>query len=80
MSDSPTSLVLSVDELRQLTGGYRRVADQLRELHARGFARARVVNGSLILERAHYEAVCAGRVEPSRPKVRAPVVRSSAAA
>jgi hypothetical protein len=51
---------LSRDELRSLTG-YRRPAEQLIELHKRGFHRAyRNAAGRLILERAHYEAVCRG--------------------
>ena len=51
---------LSRDELRSLTG-YRRPAEQLIELHKRGFHRAyRNAAGRLILERVHYEAVCKG--------------------
>lgn len=40
---------------------------QLRELHRQGFWRARLGrNGKVILERAHYEAVCAGALPPSQ--------------
>jgi hypothetical protein len=54
-------LTLSQAELVELTH-YRQPASQLRELHRRGFHRARRgADGSVILERAHYEAVCAGR-------------------
>lgn len=54
-------LILSDDQLRELTG-YRQPACQLRELHRQGFHRARRnPAGHVVLERAHYEAVCAGR-------------------
>lgn len=62
-------LTLSRSELAELTG-YRRAADQLRELHAQGFFRARVRGGAVILERAHYDAVCVGAKTASQPKVR----------
>jgi hypothetical protein len=57
------SLNLSPDEVREAAGGYLRPADQLRELHARGFTRAyrSKVSGRVILERAHYEAVVRGQ-------------------
>jgi hypothetical protein len=55
------SLLLSDDEVRKLTG-YARAADQLRELLAQGFYRARRNRlGEIVLERAHYDAVCAAR-------------------
>ena len=55
------TLTLSTDELHALTG-YRRGADQLRELHRLGFWRARrsPTTGAVILEREHYAAVVAG--------------------
>lgn len=61
-------LTLTADELLEITG-YRRQADQLKCLHARGFLRATILRGRLIVERAHYEAVCAGAVERARPRV-----------
>ena len=71
-------LTLSADELRELTGGYERPADQLKCLHARGFLRATILRGRLVLERAHYAAVCAGQVQPQRPRVVPPKVRAAA--
>jgi len=63
------SIVLSAEELSGLTG-YQRAAKQLEELHRWGFVRARRVNGRTLLERAHYEAVCAGvyGLGPQLPK------------
>lgn len=64
------SLLLSEDELEALTG-YRRAAEQLAELHRQGFSRARRDRlGRVVLERAHYDAVCAGVQQTARPKVR----------
>jgi len=63
-------LTLTEAELFALTH-YKRRADQLRELHRQGFHRARIGrDGSLILERAHYDAVASGRGEPAAPRVR----------
>ena len=52
-------------------------AAQVRELQSQGFVRARIRRGVVILERAHYEAVCAGRfavaaneANNDRPKLR----------
>lgn len=58
---APPSILVSHDELVKLTG-YRRHAEQIRELKRQGFWRARQARGDgyVILERAHYEAVCAG--------------------
>lgn len=72
------SITLSADELFAITG-YQRPGDQLAELQQRGFYRARrsKVTGQVILERAHYEAVCAGggskpaNVPRLRPSLRA---------
>lgn len=67
---SPTALRLSAAELEQLTA-YRQPAAQLAELHRQGFTRARLDRlGRVVLERAHYHAVCAGALQPERPKVR----------
>lgn len=69
MEAQPT-LLLTADELEALTG-YRRAADQLRELLRQGFHRARRNRlGDVVLERAHYDAVVRGEAAPARPKVR----------
>ena len=58
------------EELVSLTG-FVQPSRQLAELHRRGFSRAyRNRLGRVILERAHYDAVCAGQAQPARPKVR----------
>ncbi len=63
-------LLLSDAELVALTG-YKRAAEQLIELHRQGFNRARRDRlGRVVLERAHYDAVCQGAQQPARPKVR----------
>ena len=73
------TIILTDDELIALTG-YRRPTEQLVELHRQGFMRARRDRvGRVILERAHYEAVCSGaRPEQDRPKVRPPRLRGVA--
>lgn len=75
MSDG---LTFSHDELVEITGGYVRQADQLRVLHARGFYRADILRGRLVLERSHYDQVTRGHVEASRPKVKPPRVKAAA--
>jgi hypothetical protein len=74
--------LLSLEEVVRVTGGYKRPADQLREPHLRGFYRARLgkISREVILERAHYDAVCAGagsaaNEEGDRPQVRPPPMR-----
>lgn len=54
-------LLLTTEEVHALTG-YKRPAQQLAELHRLGYWRARraPITGRIVLERAHYEAVCAG--------------------
>lgn len=53
-------LCLSSDELVRLTG-CKRPTDQVAELVRQGFHRARRArDGSVVLERAHYDAVCRG--------------------
>lgn len=75
MAEKPThpSVVLSVGEIEELTH-YKRSADQLRELHERGFSRAYVRAGVVVLERPHFEAVCRGAIEKPRGRVTPPVV------
>ena len=69
------SITLTPAELADLTG-YRQPAKQLEALRADGYWRARrSITGRVILERAHYEAVCHGldkKPEVSRPRVRVP--------
>lgn len=69
---------LSAAEVERITG-YKRAADQLPELHRQGFYRARrsPTTGRIILERAHYDAVCAGARPANEPKVRAPQLRAA---
>ena len=62
------SIVLTQDEIIAITG-YRQPARQLADLHTRGFHRATLGRDGIVLERAHYEAVCCGTVERARPKV-----------
>lgn len=65
------SLLLSTEEIIALTG-YKQPAAQLTELKAQGFHRARRnAAGHVVLERAHYDAVCAGHKPPtSTPTLR----------
>lgn len=57
-----TDICLSPIELVQITGGYTRQADQLRVLHERGFFRAAILKGQLVLERSHYDAVTRAQI------------------
>lgn len=60
-----TTPTLSPEEVKAVAGGYEQPRRQVEELKARGFWRARLgMDGKVILERAHYEAVCAGAVAP----------------
>ena len=71
----PPAIVLSEDELRTITR-YRQPSRQLNELHRQGFHRARKGRfGGVLVERAHYEAVCAGRVAVNAPQVKPPKLR-----
>lgn len=74
------TLNLSPEEVQDAAGGYLRPADQLRELHARGFTRAyrSRITGKVVLERGHYEAVVAGQfgqtaAEQKKEAARAPL-------
>lgn len=66
---------LSASEIEAVTD-YKRPADQLAELLRQGFYRARTSprTGRVILERAHYDAVCAGAKPVKSPQVRMPKV------
>lgn len=77
--------VLSRAEIESVTG-YRRPSEQLAELKKRGFYRARrsPTTGAVILERPHYEAICATGGKAANdasasagPKVRTPQVRKA---
>lgn len=59
----PVSLNLSATEVVEASGGYKRPAEQLEELHRRGFVRAwrRRSSGKVVLERAHYDSVVRGQ-------------------
>lgn len=54
-------LTVPPEEIAEITG-YRQPAAQLRALQGLGFWRARraAMTGAVVLERAHYEAVCKG--------------------
>ena len=73
MSDT----VLPRDQVERLSGGYKRPSDQLRALHALGYYRARIgkVSREVVLERAHYDAVCAGQGAASNDDQHQPKVR-----
>lgn len=69
-----SDMILSPEQIRNLTGGYQRPKDQLAELRKQGFSRARMgMNGRVVLEESHYDAVCGGRfglADPSAKVVR----------
>jgi hypothetical protein len=73
-------MLLTAEELSDLTG-CRQPSRQLAELHRQGFWRARraPITGRVILERAHYDAVCAGadRQQPAPSLRAAPALRSA---
>lgn len=55
-----TPLTLTAAELDELCPEVTQPAARVRRLHAEGFVRARLSDGRVILERAHYDAVCRG--------------------
>ena len=66
------TIILTSEELERVTG-YKTLKRQEKELHRQGFYRARIaVTGNVILERAHYDAVCAGAKPAKEPIVRNP--------
>ncbi len=72
------SITFDDAELIELTG-YERPSKQLAELLRQGFFRARISRfNKVVLERAHYEAVCASRASVDRPRVRPPKLRATA--
>lgn len=69
---SDTDYFVSATVIEKMTG-YQIVSKQLEELHRQGFWRARINRaGVVVLEQAHYQAVCAGTaVAPVRtPRLR----------
>lgn len=69
------SLILSSAEIEALTG-YRLASCQLEELRRQGFHRARRnPAGHVVLERAHYQAVCAGQ-DGAQPPADQPMLKS----
>ncbi|WP_295851042.1 DUF4224 domain-containing protein [uncultured Xylophilus sp.] len=62
-----TDVVLSEEELFAITG-YQLPTKQLNVLHRRGFSRAFIGRNGVVLERAHYDAVCRGSGSPDQPK------------
>lgn len=72
------SITLDDSELIALTG-YERPSKQLAELIRQGFYRARIGRfNKVVLERAHFEAVCASRERVDRPRVRPPKLERAA--
>lgn len=67
-------ILLSPAEITRITGGYTRQADQLRVLMERGFFRAEIIRGVLVLERSHYDAVT--RAQLGEAPARRPMLRS----
>jgi hypothetical protein len=69
---------LTEEEIIDASGGYVRPAEQIRELHRRGFWRAfrSTLNGRVVLERPHFDEVSRGGtsapVEKQGPKLRKP--------
>lgn len=75
------SLTLTESELQEVTGGYTRQADQLRVLRERGFFRAAILHGQLVLERSHYDAITRAQLgggESSRPRLKSQRMRDTA--
>jgi hypothetical protein len=76
MAPSFQSNTFTDAELVEITGGYLRQADQLRVLRGRGFYRAEIMRGRLVLERSHYDAVTRGLAAQAKPDERRPMLRS----
>ncbi len=72
-----SGITLSYAEIQAITG-YVQPAAQLAELLRRGFDRARRSSrtGMVIVERAHYDAVCAGARLARTPEIRPRLVKS----
>lgn len=71
-----STLTLDAEEIRRITG-YTQATKQVEELHRQGFYRARRNRlGAVVLERAHYDAVCAGGQRPANDSKAQPRVRA----
>lgn len=68
METTTMPVILQSEELLQLTG-YEQATKQLEVLHKRGFTRAFIGRRGLVLERAHFEAVCRGEIDRAVEKV-----------
>lgn len=70
------TILITDQELVELTG-YKRPSKQLPILKKQGFFRARINErtGNVLLERDHYQAVCAGPLPSAAPKLRPPTLR-----
>lgn len=76
MSDD---IILTEPELVKITG-YELPCKQLAVLHNRGFHRAYIARkGGVVLERAHYEAVCRGQSERPRKSANISFLHKAAA-
>lgn len=64
---SKPDITLQPDELKKITG-YEQATKQLNVLRRRGFNRAYISRRGLVLERAHYDAVCQGQVDKPAAK------------
>jgi hypothetical protein len=63
----PLPITLTADELQSITG-YRTPTRQLEVLRERGFCRAYIGRHGVVLERAHYDAVCRGEFGHVQPR------------
>jgi hypothetical protein len=67
-TEHPTpTITLTTAELEHLTG-YKQPTQQLNVLHSRGFHRAFMSRTGVVLERAHYDAVCRGQLGNNQPQ------------
>jgi len=64
------AITMTPIEIEQITG-YKAPTKQLSVLHERGFVRAYVGRHGVVLERAHYEAVCRGEFGKMQDRSRA---------
>lgn len=62
------TLRLTPAELVEICAGLTQPRRQVDHLLSIGFWRARYVRGEAVLERAHYEAVCAGALPPGEER------------
>ena len=70
------NIALTPTEIEQLTAGAQRKTTQLKRLRDAGYTRARIVDGTVVVEREHALAVCHGIYgrarEAERPRVAIP--------